>query len=414
MNVNGALRKFFRKVNRENVEKLMKEKGVFPTDKKIKSKRELYPYFMELESIVSEEEVVDLVEMAVHVKTKGLPAFTHKLANKDFFVGKTPEELSGSFEYKVHPIGDIYTISTKMANTTGGRLKIDYILKKYEESWRNGELNIESLSAVYKSSIDIDLEKNILTIFAGDDETHSIIETFIGMVLKLPIQTYRIKASNTTLSWEQNASYLTALFLDFVFNRLKNKGIESSFSHIKFKIASDDIKEVTINGKNILNSYLACEYVVLGRDIIQFKTSMVQGARTFSCNFELKGSDLLKIVVLDISDENLKEQIMRHIQEEYILMCEQGIVNYKEISKLLEKIYERFMNKEKLFQDTLRENLVSSISQLGYLLEYTEKNDLSKEALSLMIESSKVLLENLDVTEKDSLIQLLTSWLESE
>ncbi|KAF6606971.1 hypothetical protein H6F38_31980, partial [Paenibacillus sp. EKM208P] len=96
-------------------------------------------------------------------------------------------------------------------------------------------------------------------------------------------------------------------------------------------------------------------------------------------------SDLLKIVVLDISDENLKEQIMRHIQEEYILMCEQGIVNYKEISKLLEKIYERFMNKEKLFQDTLRENLVSSISQLGYLLEYTEKNDLSKEALSLMI-----------------------------
>ncbi|WP_339838638.1 hypothetical protein [Paenibacillus sp. FSL R7-0272] len=412
MNINGALTKFFKKVNRENVEKLMKEKGVFP-DKKIKNKHELYPYFMQLSSIVSMEEVVDLVEMAVHVKSKGLPAFTHKLSNKNFFTGKNYQEIAEHFEYKVHPVGDIFTISTKMAKEHEGQYRIDYVLKKYEEAWRNGQLNIESLSAVYKSSIKIDLEKNILTIFAGDDETHTIIETFISTVLKLPIQSYRIKTTNSNLTWDQNASYLTALFLDFVFNRLKNKGIVTSFSHMKFRVASDDIKEVTINGRNILNSFLACEYVVLGRDIVQFKTTMIQNGRSFSCNFELKGNEMLKIVVLDIADEELKEQIMRFIQDEYILMCEKGIFDYNETSKLLEQIYDRFMNKEKLFQDTLRENLVSNLSQLRYLLEHTEKNDQSKRALLLMIESSKVLLENLDVEGKDVLVNQLNGWLNS-
>lgn len=411
MNTEGVLDRLFNRLNRKSVEELMRKWGVYPDGEKVKNKAQLRPYFLELSSLINEEELKDFVEMAVHVKNKGLPAFTHKLVDANNFTGKSIEDLKTDFQKNDFPIGGIFTVSSTLTELINGKYSINFKVKKYEEAWRSGELNIQGLSAVYKTKVTIDLNKNIVTIFSGDDETHGVIYNYLGTVLRLPIQSYRIKSTNSKLTWEQNASYLTALFLDFVFNRLKVKGYDSTFSHIKFKVGSDDIKEVTINGKNIINSYLACEYIVLGRDIINFKIHLFDSIRSFSCNFELKSNDMLKIVVLDVSDESAKEKIMTDIQEEYISLCESGIMDYPSTSKLLERIAERFANKEKLFMDSLRESIVSTVSHLSNLLHHVKRNDSSVIEVQSIVDDIKSLSENLDISENQKLVSTLSSWI---
>lgn len=414
MNKLGILERFFNRSSKEKIESIMREKGIYDETKKSKTKKELLPDFLTISDMIDEEELNDFIESAVFVKTKGLPIYTHKLSNKKFFEKKSLEDFQKAFNILSRPFTNKYSITTNLINNNDHYFEIKFIVKEYEDVWKNGELNNESLSAMYICKVTINLEKNVVTIICGDDNTHKVMHNFISVVFGLPLQSYSIQDKQSNLSWEQNASYKTALFLDFINNRLKVRGIESTFSYLKFKVGNTDIKDVTINGKDIISSYLACEYVVLGKDIVNFRVNMIKDGSKFSCNFELKTTnlDILKIVILDSRDEEFKNEIMDIIQTEYILMCENGMLDSDNTISILEEIYIKYGNKDKLFNETLENNITEFSKSLIDLLDDLNKNDHSKKEINKIKQNIQVLFETLKISNNADSLKELALWLD--
>ncbi|MFD0588018.1 hypothetical protein ACFQZE_08380 [Paenibacillus sp. GCM10027627] len=347
MNALTILRQLFRKLTKDEVASILNERSMLPN--KYKKKKELENYFLALSNIIEPEEVKDLVEMAVLKKTKGLSAYTHKLVSLNGIDKQDISKLMKDFQKKDHPFTDIYTFTLTVDSLQDSVLTLTFRIKEYAEFWKTGERNLGNLSAIYNCPVVINMNSKVLTIFSGDDTIHGLIDRYIGEIMKLPIQVYRIMEKTSALTWNDNASYKTTLFLDFIYNRLKDAGLSSSFSKLKFKIDNSDAEDVTIsgNGNNLINYELACEYISLGKDILQFKINASYEKENFSCYFSLKGKnlDVLKIVVNDLQDDKVKQKVIEFLQKEYIEMCNEGIKNLKNIQDRLQQIYRKFVEK---------------------------------------------------------------------
>ncbi|OME01129.1 hypothetical protein BSK54_14835 [Paenibacillus odorifer] len=414
MNPESILRRYFNKLNYDEVVQKLKQMNLFPEPKKggkKYAKHELLPYFLELEELISEKDLISFVEYSVTRKTKGLPAYTHKLQKTDIIEGKTEKELRDLFKKEDHAVSNIYQISSAYEGKEGNVIHLLLVAKVFEGEWFTGEQTLDRLTSIYNCRVKIDLAKKIVTIFSGDDEVHSIIRNFLSTVIKLQLIDCRIKDSKSSLSWDDNASYKTALFLDLVNNRLKTKEIGASFKEIKFKVGNDDIKDVTINGKDIINYPLACEYITLGKDIVQFKTELGYNSKKLSCAFALKGKsqDILKIVVADTTDDALRNTVIELIQEEYIAMCDHGISDLENIKRLLVQVLIRFQDKDKYLNEAIEVNTLLNLETLKKIIGGVSKSH--KADIRKYVDNSRVILETLKYEDIDSTLAPFERWL---
>ncbi|WP_098742058.1 hypothetical protein [Paenibacillus sp. EZ-K15] len=414
MNKQTVVARLFDKLNFDEVKAMLLSKGLLP--EKVKRKRDMKNAFFSMASILTEEEVESFVEMAVMKKTKGLPAFTHKLVNLDWYNEKKTEQIKAMFNRINRSYGETYFVSIDVKQVTTANIDMIITIKEYGEFWRTGEKGIESLTAVYNCAIKISLTRKMLTIFAGDDTIHSIIAAYIGSEVKLPIHAYRIENKTSALTWDDQASFKTALFIDFVYNRLKLRGISSSFKEIKFNVDTD-IKDVTITGEsnnNLINSSLACEYVSLGKDIVQFRTSGSYSRTPFSCFFSLKGrnADILKIVVMDIKDETLRNEVIQMLQEEYIEMCDKGIKDLSATQRQLIQIFQKFAEKDSHKQEVIEQNVLHNVESLTQNIKLFNKADNNiKKFVADIVSYNKVILETMRSDKLESAFAVLDAWL---
>ncbi len=161
-----------------------------------------------------------------------------------------------------------------------------------------------------------------------------------------------------------------------------SKEFFSRFKEIKFntknkKHTTDGIRNITINGRNLLSSQLACEYITLGSDILSFKVDMTYNDVDFTTLFSLKGKeeDILKIVVIDSDDDIFKQQVIDIIQSEYIELCGAGLKNVQETSNLLKQIYEKFINGDRLVNEVIQNSSLQIIKSISRNLEKWDLDD---------------------------------------
>jgi hypothetical protein len=382
MNISGILRRVFDRVPKENVVSIISDKksGWVP-DKKHKKKSDLLDEFLKLETLINEDEVEDFIEMAVMTRMKGFPAYTYKIGNLNFLYSSDNTELIQLQDIVNYPFKDIYTVSVERIDEQAETLKVVIRLKEYAEAWRTGLRSPDSISAVYKINISVDKSKKVLTIHSGDYHLQEVIKDFLGFVLKWPLQAYRIRETNQAVDIG-SASFKTAIIIDLIFNRLKDHGIFSKFKEIRFNTKNkshlkDGIRNVTISGRNIVSSQLACEYITLGSDIISFKVEMTYNEIDFTTEFSLKGTDtdIMKIVVTHNVDESFKNEVINIIQEEYIEMCNSGIKDISETKKHLEQIYIKFIRGDKLVNEVIEDNTLKILELLVQATEYLKDQD---------------------------------------
>ena len=123
------------------------------------------------------------------------------------------------------PFQDKYLISIEDIEQGDSMLKLTVRLKEYSDYWRRGERCLDTLSAVYRIKISLDKNARVLTIFSGNNEVQSVIKDYFGLVLKWPIQSYRIRENINQINQIGSASFKTAVLLDFIFTRLHEQGI---------------------------------------------------------------------------------------------------------------------------------------------------------------------------------------------
>jgi riboflavin synthase len=407
MNLVGVLERVFERIDKEAVIEMIKQrKPNWSLPKKSVKKQELKEEFVSLQELIQPDEVEDFIEMAVMSRAIGLPAYTYKVTNLNF-LSPSEENKEGDQPIKLQDVNNIpfqrkYSITIENIEEDIQSLLLVIRLKEYSEIWRSGEQNIESLSAVYKINVTLDKTKNVVTIFSGNHKVQEVLKDFFSFVLKWPIQNYRIREIPNQLNQIGNASFKTALLLDFIFNRARERGIFSKFKEIKFNTKNkrhtkEGIRNITINGRNLLSSQLACEYITLGSDIISFKVDMTYNEVDFSSLFFLKGTnlDILKIVVTGQEDENFKQEIVDILQEEYINMCTHGIMDIDETKKLLEQIYDKFIHGDKLVNEVIQGSvlkIVDSVSQNLDKFDIQDENIL--DMLTEFYRENKVILDS--------------------
>ncbi|GED26923.1 hypothetical protein BAG01nite_30250 [Brevibacillus agri] len=398
MYVKGVLEKLYTRLKTEDVKELIsKYSPTWDAGKKIK-KKDLMQEFLLLEQFIRPEEIKDFVEMAVMKKVIGLPAYTHKLENTDFLYGKDLTTLKTEYEKLDHPFTGRNTVTVKVTNFETSTFSLKFRIKEFEGSWKTGIKDLDSLTAIDTANVVINLSTKVVSINAGSDAIHDMVLNYLKYVCRWPLSTYRISKSNS-YTHSENASYKTTILLDLVYNRLKDQGIDARFEEIKFKVGSekDDVKDVTMNGNQLLTSYLACEYITLGKDIIQFKLKASFNGNSFAVQFSLKGKDLdyLKIVIVDTTNEQLKNRVMEIIQEEYIKMCEQGIGDLLRIKKLLNSIYERFAKKDQVYTEVIENSVIITIESVAKLLNKLDNEDQEiKEVLQSIVSANETILHS--------------------
>ena len=175
----------------------------------------------------------------------------------------------------------------------------------------------------------------------------------------------------------------------------------SRFKEIKFntkqKHTTDGIRNITINGRNLLSSQLACQYITLGSDILSFKVDMTYNDVDFTTLFSLKGKeeDILKIVVIDSDDDIFKQQVIDIIQSEYIELCSTGLKNVQETSDLLKQIYEKFIHGDKLINEVIQNSSLKIIKSIAGNLEKWDLDDENNlEMLYSFYEENKIILDS--------------------
>ncbi|QWG75810.1 hypothetical protein EXW50_28050 (plasmid) [Bacillus mycoides] len=350
INPRSILGEAFSKLNKIQVIEYLKSKKVgWVFDKKSKRKLDLESEFLELESILDKKEIVQLAEMTVMKKTKGLPSYTYSYKNLGKLKEKDLNQLKADFE-KSFPVNSVYEIVVMEIKISEEKLIFAIKVKEYKTAWKNAIQDLGSLTGVYETQVIIDKALEKISIEVGDEKIEGVIETFLMQRLGLPLVPYTIGIFNEAYSQSDSATQKTMLIFDFVYNRLPSKGISSKFNDVKFKISnvtmSGGVRGVTIHGQDIINSDEACKYITLGNDIVTFKTTSIYKGEKLNVKFDLRGKnfDKLKIVIMDDKTDGFKREVMEQIQAEYILMCKNGIKDFVSTKKKLEPIYLKFIN----------------------------------------------------------------------
>ncbi|MBG9456028.1 hypothetical protein ABE61_18760 [Lysinibacillus sphaericus] len=382
-----------------------------PTKKQLRSKKALEDKFMEIENLLDQALTIqDLLETAAIVRTQGFPVYTYSLKvnsiNKWEDTQKYLPVNCKNYTYK-----NKYQMTIQDIQELDTSIKFELEVKEYNEAWKYGALNVDGLSGLLKIKVSFDKTREKLSIHAGNEIINDVCKEFIKEYLKWPLETYLLKPKFSQASQIDNADFITALVLDFVYNRLSNDGFEAKFEEIKFKNNSKavsaqnaGIKNVTLNGKDIISSQLACEYVTMGSSIERFKLEVVYKQTSFKADFTFKGKENnhLKIVIYETGD--LSSEIMDNLQAQYIDMCINGIKDLKETNELLAKIRETFI-KANTFVYELVEELMSINNELlanlvGEISEDLDDNSLEK--VYNIAYNNEVLLQAIGISEQDS------------
>lgn len=400
----------------EAIEVIREKHPGWTPNKKPRRKADIQDKFLELSALIKEEEIEDFVQMAVMKKNVGFPAYTYKVVSDEIFKDLTNEEIIKAITKENFPFKDIYAISIGVENI-GDKIELKVTLKEHESAWKTGANNIGSLSAVYTSKVSLDLQHKVLTIYSGNHQVQEEIVNFLQLVLKWPLQSYRVKEMTNQLVDLGSVSYKTSVLLDLMYNRLKEKGIESTFKEIKFDIGSkrrkDGIRNVAIGGKALLSSQLACEYITLGYNIVYFNVDMVMDGNQFSTKVFLKGQDLdiLKIVILDTDNETIKKKAMSIIQNEYIDLCNTGIKYMPETKKLLEGIKERFVNQDQLIIRAIKDSTLESVKMIASILSNLDDQDeYVVNAIRQFADFNRTILDSVGYDDSDPNFDLITEF----
>ncbi|MEB4818883.1 hypothetical protein [Bacillus thuringiensis] len=349
INSGSVLERAFYKFNKTQVIQYIKGKrDGWVQDKKDKNKVDLRDAFLALESILSEQDIIDLTEMTVMKRKKGLSAYTYRFKDLGKLKDKTLEQLQKEY-VKSYVINPMYEVVLSDINIEGHKITLSLKVKEYETFWKTNVQDLGSLTALYLNKVIFETDINKISIEAGDDNIEEVIEIFLANRLSIPLIPYTIKIFDGNNFGEDSATKKTMLIFDYIYNRLSSREISSNFNDVKFRMndasRSGGVKSVTVNGTDIITSDEACKYITLGNDIISFKTTSIYQGSKVNVQFSLKGKefDKLKVVILNNKSEIFKQELMRIMQEEYILMCEEGIKDISATRRRLEPIYEFFI-----------------------------------------------------------------------
>jgi hypothetical protein len=349
INRNSVLERAFHRFSKVQVIEYIKGYRVgFVLDKDKKNKGDLKDDFLLLKNVLSEQDIINLAEMAVMKRKKGLSAYTYNFKNLGKLKDKTIEEIKTEFvkSYVLNSMFEVVLVDTKLEDE---KLTLSIKVKEYGTYWKMGVQDLNSLTAVYDNKVTFEKDTKKVSIEAGDDNIEDVIEKFLSIRLGIPLVPYTIRIFNSSYTEQDSASEKTMLIFDFIYNRLPAKGISSSFNDVKFKMKNSTrnggVKGITVHGNDIIASDEACKYITLSNDIVSFKTtSLYQGSKV-NIQFSLKGKDFdkMKIVILDNKSELYKQEVMNLLQKEYILMCSEGIKNIVETRRMLEPIYQSYI-----------------------------------------------------------------------
>ena len=414
----SVLKGVFDKSNKEIIIETIKKyyPNWVPTKKQLNVKKELFDQFMKIEELLDQAvSIQDLLETAALVRTQGFPAYTYRLNNS-----KVEKWQGGEFfvpdNCKNFAFRDKYQITIQEINELEHNIQFELEVKEHNERWKYGRLSADSLSGLSRVKVNFEKQEEKLSIYAGNENINDVCKEFIKEYLKWPLETYLLKSKFTQASQIDNTDFITALVLDFVYNRLSSKGFDAKFKEIKFKNNDSvnnkrnaGIKKITLNGKDIISSQLACEYVTLGSSIERFKLEVVYKGLNFGADFTLKGKDnnQLKIVIYETSSSN--KEIMSELQSEYIDMCHNGIKDLKATIKLLETIRQTFIKADKYVYE-LVEELVTNNNEflLDIVSESVDKLDENSiENVYNLAYNNEVLLQTIGISETDSNLEKL-------
>jgi hypothetical protein len=349
INRRSVLERAFHKFTKIQVVEYIKGSKVgYVFDKNKKNKSDLIEDFLLLDKVLSKQDIINLAEMAVMKRKKGLSAYTYKFKNWGKLKDKDLEQMKTEF-VKSYVLNPVYEVALVDVESNDEKLVLIIKVKEYGTYWKMGVQDLNSLTAVYDNKVTFEKGTNKISIEAGDDNIEEVIEKFLLGRLGIPLTPYTIKMFSGFYSDQDSASEKTMLIFDFIYNRLPSKGISSSFNDVKFKMnntsQSGGVKGITVHGNDIIASDEACKYITLSNDIVSFKTTSLYQGEKVNVQFSLKGKDFdkLKIVILDNKSEIFKQEVMDLMQEEYILMCNEGIKNSEKTRRKLEPIYQTYI-----------------------------------------------------------------------
>ncbi len=402
----GFLNRVFKKIPKNGVIELIPTyiTDWTPSKKQKRIKKELYDDFMKLENHIGVEHIEEILEFAIMSRTIGYPAYTYKLdVSKIGEIDLSKESVFNNTQSILFK--EVYQISIENPVNEDESFNFTLRIKEYNSLKIYDSFDSTSLNGIYKVDIKLDRKSNKLTICAGNENINEVCKEFVKEHIKWPIETYLLEENINQAYQIGNTDFKTAAVLDFVHNRLKVEGFESTFKEIKFftepgqSSRSEGIKNITINGDNILSSQLACEYITVGSAIISFKLDIQREDFVFSAIFSLKGKEnkQMKIVLIDTDEES--EDIMNYMQAQYIEMCKDGLKNLDETLKTLATIREKFNEGDKyVFHSVKNSVLKTSDILLNVLKEYDCDDELVANIYDLAY-NNEVLLDSIGYNE---------------
>ena len=408
------LKRIFGKLNKDQIINIIETKNPEWTTSKKKSKlkrEELETDFMALSSYLIEEELEAFQEVALTKRTMGYPVYTYRIGESQSYLDNVVKETNNYTFLNSNQI----TVENIEVNENIYRFKMQ--IKQHNETRMQEILNPDNLIARYPVEIILNKKNNILSMIAGTDNVRDIAEKFIKQVIKWDLVNLEI-SEDFTQSYEIGSTHFkTALIIDFVYNRLKKLNINAKFKELKFltgreSARSKGIRNVTINGNDILSSQLACEYVTVGSAVVSFKLDLIYQSRSFSAAFYFKGdnSNQLKFVLVDLP-ENIQEGIMSLMQNEYITMCDSGISDMDETKTRLSTIKDKYLAPDKYVFGSIQKVIIENNSLLLEILDNT-KNEEIREIIAKTAYNNRVLLDNVGYDEEEDNLRNISVQLE--
>ncbi|RKD24550.1 hypothetical protein BEP19_09220 [Ammoniphilus oxalaticus] len=412
--IRSFLNRIAPKLNKEELARIISEKKMgWKPSKRIDylKREELVDDFLTLSTIIDEDELEEFLELALTKRTIGYPAYTFRLTS---IRSLRENQIEEKHNYTFLNSNQI-TISSIQNNKDSCSFKM--FIKEHNVARMQDILNSDSLQARHSIEILVDKKQEILTMIVGKDTTQETAKRFLQQVLRWPISTFDI-TENYAQSYEVGKTHFrTALIIDFVYNRLKRIGYTANFKEIKFLTGSESsrstgIRNVTLNGNDILSSQLACEYVTVGSAVLSFKLDIIYNDIKFASSFYFKGDNYsqLKIVLIDVPEE-YQRTFMYTMQNEYIDMCKSGISNVQETITRLNIIKGKYLAPDKFVFESIQ-NVIHENNQ--YLLEILAKasDEGIRELVGKTAYNNKILLDNTGFGDEDVSLKKLSEQLE--
>ncbi|MFG6179655.1 hypothetical protein ACGTN6_20695, partial [Halomonas sp. THAF12] len=178
----NVLNQVFRKLPKERMKEVLKEwNPSWEPSKDQKRKKDYHEDFIRLSEFIDETEVDNFVEMAVTVRQVGLPAYTYKVENLDFLEHNQLENFSDE------PFQNKYVIKLETFEEGDYSIFCSLRVKAYGKKWQHkGVYNTDSLTAVYKVTLNLNKEKKVLSIHAGNDHINDVVRDYILNIVKWP------------------------------------------------------------------------------------------------------------------------------------------------------------------------------------------------------------------------------------